>query len=210
MNIPEDWPTEKMIIAGNRAYWWEHDGNTSNVESYDQKMRRAFLAMLAAAPTPPAPNMRDWIQKLIAAVHLADKAIETRGEGSSKDWVLDHFLPALTEHGLGICLLQNAPTPPEQDEPVAYAARNYMSGKWGYIWHEKDDVQGWITLQHQSRDDVTFTGPIALYPHPSNDKLREAAEEVLNTVHERNLYSAPLPRRFWDAFDHLRAALEGE
>lgn len=101
-----------------------------------------------------------------------------------------------------------APTPPAQDEPVAYAARNYMSGKWGYIWHEKDDVQGWITLQHQSRDDVTFTGPIALYTHPSNDKLRQAAEEVVKISFEKDVIVNL--QIFAQAMDKLRAALEGK
>lgn len=41
-----------------------------------------------------------------------------------------------------------------------------------------------------------------------NEKLREAAGKVLNTIYEKNLYSAPLPRTFWDAFDNLNAALE--
>lgn len=65
MNIPEGWPTEEMITAGNRAYWWEHDGAASDVESYDRKMRRAFLAMLAAAPKPPAQDEPvGWINRV--------------------------------------------------------------------------------------------------------------------------------------------------
>lgn len=51
----------------------------------------------------------------------------------------------------------------EKQEPVAWAARALRTAKFAYIWHEKDDVQGWINLQHQSNDDGTWRGPIALY-----------------------------------------------
>ena len=51
----------------------------------------------------------------------------------------------------------------EKQEPVAWAARALRTAKFAYIWHEKDDVQGWIDLQHQSNDDGTWRGPIALY-----------------------------------------------
>lgn len=40
------------------------------------------------------------------------------------------------------------------------------------------------------------------------DKIKQAAKEVLNAIHEKNLYSAPLPRQFWGAFDNLRSVLE--
>lgn len=49
------------------------------------------------------------------------------------------------------------------------------------------------------------------YAHQEQpDKLRKAAEEIFNTIHDDNLYCTVLPRRFWDAFDALRTALEGE
>lgn len=51
-------------------------------------------------------------------------------------------------------------------EPVAWAAQNTRTQKFHYIWHEEADVLGWIQLQHQSRDDVTFRGPVPLYTHP--------------------------------------------
>lgn len=104
--------------------------------------------------------------------------------------------------------LAAAPTPPAQDEPIAYAAINFMSGKWGYIWHEKDDVQGWITLQHQSRDDVTYAGPIALYAAPQSDKLRQAAEEVVKISFEKDVIVNL--QIFAQAMDNLRTALEAK
>jgi hypothetical protein len=69
-------------------------------------------------------------------------------------------------------LLSAAPTPPEV-EPVAYGAKVYGTTKWAYIWHEKDDVQGWINLQHQSQDNITYSGPIPLYTSPPSPKVDE-------------------------------------
>lgn len=47
--------------------------------------------------------------------------------------------------------------------PVAFGAHRY--GQWGYIWHEEDDVAGWIQLRNASLPDplTHWHGPVALF-----------------------------------------------
>ena len=51
MNIPEGWPTKEMMIAGHDEMW----NSPSSISAQDAA--RIFTAMLAAAPTPPAPEV---------------------------------------------------------------------------------------------------------------------------------------------------------
>ena len=106
----------------------------------------------------------------------------------TKDWCMKMAeLEGDSEVGVG-CL----PTA-QKDELVAVVINNNQPG-WRHVI--------------ESRPYTTLPVGTKLYTRPQPDKLRQAAEEVLNIVHERNLYSEPLPRRFWDAFDSLRTALE--
>ena len=51
----------------------------------------------------------------------------------------------------------------EKQAPVAWAARHLLTKKYAYIWHTEDDVRGWINLQHQSQDNLTYHGPVPLF-----------------------------------------------
>jgi hypothetical protein len=53
----------------------------------------------------------------------------------------------------------------EAQVPVAWAAQNTRTGKFHYIWHKQDDVDGWITREHQSQDEMTFR-KVTLYTSP--------------------------------------------
>ena len=67
-------------------------------------------------------------------------------------------------------------------QAVAWVAKNASNGKFGYVWHEEDDVRGWIYLQHQSRDDVTWKGPIALYAAPPAAAVPDVVQQVIEEM----------------------------
>lgn len=93
---------------------------------------------------------------------------------------------------------QKTPTPPAQEaEPYAYAYKS-SSDPRPSVYFEK----------------MNFFPPsfqeIPLYTNAPSDKLRQAAEEVLNSIHEEFLYSNTLSRRCWAAVDGLRSVLKGK
>jgi hypothetical protein len=92
---------------------------------------------------------------------LLNLAVEIYAEGGNHDSA-EYMMELLSKVE---ARLETRPAQTEQ-QPVAWAAQNVSSGKYGYIWHEEDDVRGWINLQHQSCDSVTWRGPIALYAAP--------------------------------------------
>lgn len=89
--------------------------------------------------------------------------------------------------GIFKAMLQAAPTPPAQDEPMAW----YWEGEQPRVSLEKP-LNSW---RHEW---------VPLYAAPQSDKLRQAAKEYVAT--RENAYSEP--EDIYKAWKNLRAALE--
>ncbi|SEO65662.1 hypothetical protein [Nitrosovibrio sp. Nv6] len=98
-------------------------------------------------------------------------------------------------------------SPPAPKVEPAYAAKDYRTGKFGYIWHEKDDVVGWINLQHQSRDDVTYVLVELHTGHALSDELRKDAEELCDYMDGYDFGEGSPQKHIWDAVRKLLATL---
>jgi len=76
MNIPEGWPTAKMIDAGAELKWREQFVNTH------EECAEVFKTMLAAAPTPQELDVtehrtiKDVIGEWLAGIVSSDNALE--------------------------------------------------------------------------------------------------------------------------------------
>lgn len=68
-------------------------------------------------------------------------------------------------------------------EAIAYGAQNILNGKFSYVWHELSDVEGWVKLEKQYRQDIPYK-VVPFYvnpdPHPASAALIAAAHNVLN------------------------------
>ncbi|SEN72734.1 hypothetical protein SAMN05216404_106204 [Nitrosospira multiformis] len=97
--------------------------------------------------------------------------------------------------GVYRAMLAAAPTPAQEDEPVAYVP----------IHPEIGPLFG-ATQQHRSalHETARSLPVMPLYTHPANDKLRKAAEETIAFLLQ-NAYPEDLT-----VIKNLRAALEGK
>lgn len=90
--------------------------------------------------------------------------------------------------------IKAAPTPPSQDEPV-YQLQDSVLGFW-------DDISFDEMQKYKKEGEPTRT----LYTRPANDKLRQAAEEVVSYFFDKE--TKPYFPKFISLLNSLRAALE--
>jgi hypothetical protein len=121
----------------------------------------------------------------------AERFINFFQDGVTSEPSIFEIMEFLQEHEDS---LRAAITPPEV-EPV-FAAIDYKTQEYAYIRTSKRDVESWITLQHQSRDDVTYF-LVELFTSPPSPKaswdadgnplnLKAAARDALNLITEHN------------------------
>ena len=178
------------------------------------------LELMLAADTPPListtsiPEVVAYPSTLIPESEWKRRAID----GWLKQWLDDCDSHERRVYEATIAFIQSvratAPTPPAQDdEPVAYGARNFMTKEFAPVLSEnKDTIQDWIGDRHRSQDSITYEGPIPLYTRPDNDKLRKAAEEVSSGLAlwagMNNTVPEWLREKLYVYAENLRAALE--
>lgn len=118
------------------------------------------------------PNTSDWddaitlLQSKLAEPRCKDHPDAPHGFDRNASHSEDRY----------VCECEGWEPEKEEVEPVVWAAQERVSRKWYYIWHEEDDVIGWVRLQNQSQDNLTFIGPIPLFTHPAKQVPMTDAE----------------------------------
>lgn len=201
MNLPEGWPTEEMVKA---AAMFLHERSSISLDRCEWLAELMINAALVVAPTPPAQENENrrcpecgaecmHVSIPNSSWHKCKKCSWESPPAQEDRWhkavlnecmAIEGCYKESDPAGTIKCLIdwhvmnERYHAPAQEAEPVGYGAKIYGTDKWAYIWHEKDDVQGWINLQHQSQDNITYEGPMPLYTRPADDKLRKAAEKV--------------------------------
>lgn len=183
MNIPEGWPTEEMLKAGLGAgpFW---DAYGSDISRIAGQLEKAFQAMLAAAPTPPAQESEPVASIEDVGIHGYEqrKAILLAGA---------HKVPLGT-------LLYTRPDNSKLRKATEEMERRLRDAG---LEHDADYLR--VALEEE---------PVS-WIIPQSDKLRKAAEEALHWLTYMNINSAhnkTQVERARQAENNLRAALEGK
>lgn len=120
-------------------------------------LNRCYVALGEQQSVQDADALAQAIIERLELRHIELHYVEVLDKlGNSRCVDADEYLAVALKEALAA-----APSP-VQSVPVAWAARNVSSGKYGYIWHEEEDVRGWIHLQHQATNS-TWHGPIPLF-----------------------------------------------